>query len=133
MRADGDKAFTATDIAKKLSSKYGIDRQQYLLDVAKCYDDNGKKQLFNPFADRGYSGRVGGLGAVRPDWTHLKPATAAPQFLFDKVRSASDRLSVLRGLQTGVTPETWHQCRCFSLPDQLLIEQPIQARRGAAC
>ncbi|KAL8364697.1 hypothetical protein RB595_003804 [Gaeumannomyces hyphopodioides] len=52
LRADGEKTFSATEIARKLSSKYGIDKQQYLLDVAKCYDDNGKKQLFNPFADQ---------------------------------------------------------------------------------
>ncbi|KAL5876649.1 hypothetical protein ACKVWC_005815 [Pyricularia oryzae] len=51
LRADGDKALPATDIVDKLANKYGIDKQQFLLDVAKCFDDNGKVQLFNPFVD----------------------------------------------------------------------------------
>ncbi|EJT71274.1 hypothetical protein GGTG_10533 [Gaeumannomyces tritici R3-111a-1] len=52
LRADGEKAFAATDIAKKMASKYGIQKEQYMLGVAKCFDENGSKQLFNPFADQ---------------------------------------------------------------------------------
>ncbi|KAI6362729.1 hypothetical protein MCOR25_006130 [Pyricularia grisea] len=51
LRAEGNKAMSMDDMAQKLSSKYGIDKQQYLMDVVKCWEDNNKQQLFNPFAD----------------------------------------------------------------------------------
>ncbi|KAI6521292.1 hypothetical protein MCOR10_006021 [Pyricularia oryzae] len=49
--ANGETTKPATDFAQKMNDKYGIAKDVYLLGVAKCFDDNGQKQLAIPFDD----------------------------------------------------------------------------------
>ncbi|EHA46917.1 hypothetical protein MGG_08696 [Pyricularia oryzae 70-15] len=49
--ANGETTKPATDFAQKMNDKYGLTKDVYLLGVAKCFDDNGQKQLAIPFDD----------------------------------------------------------------------------------
>ncbi|TLD18196.1 hypothetical protein PspLS_10505 [Pyricularia sp. CBS 133598] len=49
LKIDGDGTFGADDIAQKMTDKYGISKDVFLKGVAKCFDDNGQKQLSIPF------------------------------------------------------------------------------------
>ncbi|KAI6374050.1 hypothetical protein MCOR25_003283 [Pyricularia grisea] len=49
--ASGETTNPATDFAQKMNDKYSITKDVYLQGVAKCFDDNGQKQLALPFDD----------------------------------------------------------------------------------
>ncbi|KAG5744643.1 hypothetical protein H9Q70_012659 [Fusarium xylarioides] len=53
LRASGshDNAELQLDIADKLVSKYGLSKERFLFETAKCWDQNDKKQLADGFGD----------------------------------------------------------------------------------
>ncbi|KAF9778787.1 hypothetical protein IL306_003263 [Fusarium sp. DS 682] len=52
MQADGnDNAIVMLEIGEKLSNKYSLPKERWLIDVIKCWEGNDKKQLADGFGD----------------------------------------------------------------------------------